>query len=202
MAKLVGVRERLHKPFYDTLIRAEADSATSPNITAETRLFNGTSLGQEAWTNMQVAGQFSSDSTYILLAMRCYMQFWGGTGTSGSSSPKPSELYALTAQQLYLTLITGEKPMITAPAWMFPQGGGIWGYDSVTPISANGVPQTDAILKLAKPVPIPARQSFNVKASFYVLGATNAVTYLNAITHNAHREIKVVIDGLLTRDVQ
>jgi len=193
MAKLVGVRERLHKPFYDTICRADTGVAASPTVAAETRLFNGTNLGLEYWTNMQVAGQFSCDSTYILLAMRCYMQFVGTVANT---------IYSWAAQQLYLTLVTGEKPMVTAPAWMFPQGGGIWGYDSVTPISCNGTPQTDSILKLAKPVPIPARQSFNVKASFYAMTTSDIrATYLNT-THTSNREIKVVIDGLLTRDVQ
>ena len=47
MPKLVGVRERRHQPYYDTLIRADADAAPTPTVANETMLFNGTNLGLE-----------------------------------------------------------------------------------------------------------------------------------------------------------
>jgi hypothetical protein len=113
-------------------------------------------------------------------------------------------MYTLTATQLYLTFTVADKPQFSGPAWFFPQGGGIWGFDSTTPIMANGVPQTDAILKFAKPIPIPARQHLKVVANLHDYKNTSLrQSYLNMVgqTVMGMREIKVMIDGLRTRDV-
>lgn len=60
MPKLVGIRERRHQPYWDTLIRADTNTAPSPTVQAQTRLFNGTNLGLKYWTNMEIAGAFAS----------------------------------------------------------------------------------------------------------------------------------------------
>jgi len=193
MPKVVGVRERRHQPYWDTLIRTETSTAPTPPLQSENRLFNGTNLGLAYWTNMTVAGQLPSDNTYIILAMRCYLYF---TGTAALI------MYQYTSMQLYLTLVIGDKPQFQAPAWFFPQGGGIFGVDSATPAMTNGVPQTDAILKLAKPIPLPARQNFYVTANFHDVGTVSVRTlYLNSVSSASIREVKVFIDGIHTRDV-
>lgn len=193
MPKVVGIRERRHQPYYDTLLRADTNTAPSPTVQQSTQLFNGTNLGLEYWTNMSIAGAFASDNSYIALCMRCFIWF---TGTSALLE------YQLTATQLYLTFTVADKPQFAGPAWFFPQGGGIWGYDSTTPAMCNGVPQTDAILKFAKPIPIPARQHLKVTANLHDYSTTSLrTTYLNASSSIGMREIKVMIDGLHTRDV-
>jgi hypothetical protein len=66
----------------------------------------------------------------------------------------------------------------------------------------NGLPSQQAILKLAKPIAIPARQHFSVKVNLYDTGNTSVRTnYLNASTSVGLREVKVLIDGIHTRDV-
>jgi hypothetical protein len=195
MPKVVGIRERRHQPYYDTLIRANADEAPSVTVQQSTQLFNGTNLGLEYWTNMSIAGSFASDNSYIALCMRCFVWY------VGTDAPR---MYTLTATQLYLNFTVADKPQFSGPAWFFPQGGGIWGFDSTTPIMSNGVPQTDAILKFAKPIPIPARQHLKVVANLYDTGTTNPMSlrfYLNKSQTVGMREIKVMIDGLHTRDV-
>lgn len=193
MPKLIGVRERRHQPYWDSIIRVDQDTAPTPTVGADTRLFNGTNLGQNEWTNMVNAGQFPSDNTYIVLSIRCHLWF---TGSSAQL------MYTRTSVQLYLTLNVGDKPQFNAPCWYFPAGGGIWGQDSSTPLSVNGLPTTEAILKLAKPIPIPARQHFFVQAKFHDFGSGSVRTeYLNAATTIGHREIKVFLDGIHTRDV-
>jgi hypothetical protein len=193
MPKLVGVRERRHQPYWDTVIRADANTAPSPTVQNETQLFNGTNLGLEYWTNMKVAGVFASDETYVVLAMRVWIWY---------ISTSALTMYQLTVHQMYLTLNVGDKPQFQGPAWLFPAGGGIWGFDSTTPAMVNGVPSAEAILKFAKPIPIPARQHFHVKVNFYDTGSTSLrTTYLNASSTIGLREIKVFIDGLHTRDV-
>lgn len=194
MPRLSGMREKHHQPFYDTLVRAETNVAPNPTVAQTTRLFaTGNSLGQTEWTNMVNAGQFGSDESFIVLAMRCWLWFKGTNALA---------IYQLCVNQIYLSLVTGPKTQFTAPCWFFPQGGGIWGYDSATPAMANGVPQTTAILKFGKSVPIPPRQNFYVETTLYDLGNTSLRTnYLNSSTSICHREIKVFLDGLHTRDV-
>lgn len=193
MPKLVGVRERRHQPFYDTLIRADTTTAPSPTVQSTTSLFNGTNIGLEYWTNMNIAGVFSSDETYIILAIRCWLHFTGNNALLQ---------YQLATSQMYLALNVGDKPQFSGPCWLFPAGGGIHGYDSTTPAMTNGVPSTEAILKLAKPIPLPARQSFKMTVNLHDMGNTSLRTsYLNASTTIGIREIKVFVDGLHTRDV-
>lgn len=179
--------------YYDTLIRADTNTAPSPTVQAATQLFNGTSLGLEQWTNMDIAGVFASDNSYIVLAMRCWLHF---TGASALLQ------YQLCTSQLYLQLQVADKPQFSGPCWLFPAGGGIHGYDSSTPAMVNGMPTAEAILKFAKPIPIPPRQHFKVVANLHDVGSTSLrTTYLNASGSIGIREIKVFLDGLHTRDV-
>lgn len=195
MPKLQGVRERRHQPIYDTLIRADALAAPSPTLTQTTKLFSaGQNLSQTEWTNMATAGQLASDQTQVILAMRCWLYFRGTNSLA---------MYSLCVHQLYLNLYVGDKSLFLSPAWMFPAGGGVWGFDSATPLANNGVPSQDAILKFAKAIPVPARQHFYVEATFYDTGTTSVRTeYLNSSTSVGEREIKVFLDGINTRDVQ
>jgi hypothetical protein len=193
MPKLVGVRERRHQPYWDTLLRADTDTAPDPVVSNETQLFNGRNLGLEYWTNMNIAGSFASDNTYVVLALRVWLWFNGASALT---------MYQLCVHQMYLQFIVGDKPQFAAQAWYFPSGGGIWGFDSSTPSMVNGLPSQQAILKLAKPIAIPARQHFSVKVNLYDTGNTSVRTnYLNSSTSIGLREIKVLIDGIHTRDV-
>lgn len=160
-----------------------------------TRLFaSGTNLGQTEWTNMLAAGQLPSDQSYIVLALRLHLWFIGASALT---------MYQLCTNQLYLSLVMGDKAQFSCPGWFFPAGGGIWGYDSSTPAMVNGVPTAQSILRFGKPIPMPPRQNFYVETQLYVTGSTDLrTTYLNASSTIGMREIKVFIDGLHTRDVQ
>jgi len=193
MPKLVGIRERRHQPYWDTLVRADTNTAPTPTVQQQTRLFNGTNLGLTYWTNMAIASAFASDNTYIVLALRVWLWFTGNHALT---------MYQLAAHQMYVTLSIGDKPQFQSPCWYFPSGGGIFGFDSTTPAMVNGTPEQTAILKLAKPIPIPARQHFNVVCDLYDTGNTSLrTTYLNASQSIGMREIKVFVDGIHTRDV-
>jgi len=193
MPKLVGVRERRHQPYWDTLLRADTNTAPDPLVSNETQLFNGRNLGLEFWTNMNIAGSFASDNTYVVLALRVWLWF---NGTNALT------MYQLMVHQMYLQFIVGDKPQFAAQAWYFPSGGGIWGHDSSTPAMVNGLPSQQAILKLAKPIAIPARQHFSLKVNLYDTGNTSVRTnYLNSSTSVGLREVKVLVDGIHTRDV-
>lgn len=192
MPKIVGVRERRHQFYYDTLLRTDNTTAASPTVASTTQLFNGTNLGLEYWTNMDVAGVFASDNSYIVLAMRCWLHFVGASALT---------MYQLAVTQIYMSLVVADKPQFSGPCWAFPQGGGIFGFDSSTPSMCNGVPSAESILKFAKPIPIPPRQHFKVTVNCYDTGSTSLrATYFNSASYG-YKEVKVFIDGLHTRDV-
>ena len=191
MPRLHGVRERRHQPFWDSLVRTTGNPATA--IAASTRLFGNANVGNLALTNLQVAGQLASDQTYVILSLRCWLYF---EGTNARAS------YQHITSQLYFTLNVGDKPMFTAPIWYVPAGGGVFGFDATTPIYNLGEPTQEAILKLARPIVVPVRQNFNVNMEFFTVGATNALTLLNAGATDDEKVILFMIDGLQTRDVQ
>jgi hypothetical protein len=191
MPRIANVRERRHQPFWDTLVRTTGNPTTA--ITATTNLFGNSNVGNLSLTNLQVAGQLASDQTYVILALRAWLYFDG---------PNARANYLGVNSQLYWQLIVGEKPMFAAPCWYFPAGGGTWGFDSTAAVFANGVPSQEAILKLARPIVVPVRQNFAVQASFYSMGTTSALNGLNSGAENDQKEIKFLLDGLQTRDVQ
>lgn len=192
MPRIANLKERQHQPIYDSLVRAYG--ATSPAIASRTTLFGNSNMGNLAMTNLSVAGQLASDQTYIVLALRCYMYF---NGTNRRTS------YVQTASQLYFTFVLGEKPQFQAPAWYFPAGGGIWGFDSQSSVFTNGVPSQDAILKLAKPIVVPVRQNIAVIAEFFKVGTKDVLDTLNGgRASDDESVIMFMLDGVRTRDVQ
>jgi len=162
-------------------------------IQNNTKLFGNANIGNTALTNLQVAGQFASDQTYIMLALRCWLFFLGTNRRAN---------YMNVAAQLYFTLVVGEKPMFQAPCWYHPSGGGVWGYDATTSIFNLGDPTQEAILKLARPIIVPVRQNFSCTAEFFAIGTTVALDGLNSGATDDQKVIMYVVDGLQTRDVQ
>lgn len=194
MPRVAGIRQRRHQPFYDSLIRTTGNP--SPVIGATTRLFGNANVGSLQLTNLQTPGQLASDQTYMILALRCYLFFNGLNRRL---------LYLGTSVQLYWTLSVGDKPSFQAPTWYFPQGGGIWGFDSATSIFTNGVPSQEAILKLAKPIAVPVRQHFSALAEWFAVGSSdyrNGTTSLNTGDTTDEKVIMFMLDGVQTRDVE
>lgn len=193
MPRLHGYRERLHQPIWDTLIRTVG--TPSPVIINGAQLFGNSAIGDLSKTNMTTAGQLSSDQTYVILALRCWL-FFDGTNRR--------LLYLDTMSQLFWTLTLGSKPMFQAPCWYFPAGGGVWGFDATNSVFNNGTPEQAAILKLARPIIVPVRQNFAARADFFNIGAVSALNLLNG-TGGADDDVKNImfmLDGLQTRDVQ
>lgn len=191
MPRIANVRERRHQPFWDTLIRCKG--APTVPLQNTTNLFGNSNVGNLSLTNLQVAGQLASDQTYVILALRAWLYF---NGTSRRTN------YLTVNSQLYWTLIVGEKPMFSAPCWYFPAGGGTFGYDASASVFSNGEPTQEAILKLARPIVVPVRQNFAVQASFYAIGDSSALNNMNSDVTDDEKEIKFLLDGLQTRDVQ
>lgn len=228
MARLRDIRERIHQPKYDTLVKGLGVSS----IQANSRLFGTANVCNLDFTNLEQPGQLSSDATFVLKALRCAMYFQGlndaaFTNAYGSNiaaltgvvanNTRAHDLYQLVAYSTVFTLVVGTKPMITAPLWYIPAGGGITGHstENSRQTLTNGVASQEAILKLAKDIPITVRQAFTIQVQIFPytrigtgVGAGGAaisadidtLLYLNQF--DGLKEIQLHIDGVETRDVQ
>ena len=194
MPRLAGVRERRHQPVWDSLVRASGVLAGTPQaLQSRTILFGSRNFGNFALTNMQTAGQLASDQTFVTLALRAHLYF---SGTNAVAN------YKNVSEQLYFTFILGDKPQFSSPCWYFPAGGGLYGSDPAGEILSNGYPSSESIAKLARPIIIPVRQSIQVIAEFFDIGAVSGLDLLNNGVADDEKNVMFFIDGLQTRDVQ
>jgi hypothetical protein len=104
--------------------------------------------------------------------------------------------------------------MLTAPLWYAPAAGGPSGFttESSRHIITNGEATPSALLKLGKDVPVAARQNFSVAIEWFPFvreGAGHGGAYTNDLDpllfvnqFDGRKLIQVVVDGLITRDVQ
>jgi len=156
MAKIVPYRERVHQPFWDTLIRTAG--FTPGNLTDSTPLFSVNGSRTEATTNLINGPTLPSDQSHVVLALRCFTWFrnpilrqpggaagevslngdygtlapWLTGGPNVGQAPgQIQDVYRLhwqTEEQLHWTFGTGLKPSIeNMPTWYFPAGGSISG---------------------------------------------------------------------------
>ena len=75
MAKLTNVRERIHQPFWDTLIRASGINTVS--LTDREQLFTNRTRGDDitAITNLENGSTLPSDQSHVTLALRVFTWF-------------------------------------------------------------------------------------------------------------------------------
>jgi hypothetical protein len=156
MAKVVTMRERVHQPFWDTLIRTSGFQAS--NVQDTNNLFTPNANRGEATTNLPNGNTLPSDQSHVVLALRVFTWFrnpilriagagsgevaengdygsvlpWTGSGIGIGQAPgQISDVYRLhwqAEEQLHWTFGTGMKPsIINMPTWYFPAGGGISG---------------------------------------------------------------------------
>lgn len=77
MAKLTNVRERVHQPFFDTLIRTSGLGGNIPQISDREELFtNRARVGNiSALTNLANGSTLPSDQSHVTLALRVFTWF-------------------------------------------------------------------------------------------------------------------------------
>jgi hypothetical protein len=77
MSKLTNVRERVHQPFYDTLIRTSGLGGTIQPIGSPSNLFTNRARQDEivALTNLDNGSTLPSDQSHVTLALRCFTWF-------------------------------------------------------------------------------------------------------------------------------
>jgi hypothetical protein len=157
MAKLTNVRERVHQPFFDSLVRSSGLGGTIPQVQDNTDLFTiaGKNQGE---SNLVNGSTLPSDQSHVTLALRVFVwfrspvirgtgvplsrngdlapgniaAFFGAAGPGAGNAPADyhdvHRNYWQALEQLHWTYGTGEKPSISNMASKyFPDGGGLSG---------------------------------------------------------------------------
>lgn len=94
MPKLTNVRERVHQPFRDTLIRTSGWGTST--LTDVTRLF--TVAGKpEGETNLPNGSTLPSDQSMVVLALRCFFDYKNSQQRSGATIAMPDGTTILAA---------------------------------------------------------------------------------------------------------
>lgn len=218
MAKVQGVKEKLHSPIYDAFF--VDPKASSPKNTFQgamtdprmIRFFVDVQNKTKLETNLQASGVLPSLNTFearalrvVVSNLRCSeLQDSAEKDSPGSGAPRnpfnESEILADLIYNSVTSLIVGEKVMIEMPTFWFPSGAGV---SPGLSVSNHGEPDPTATFRFAEPVYIEPQQNFRVEIAF-----PQGVPGVNPKNENklAHvtgpLRIWVVLDGYLTRDVQ
>ena len=208
MAKVQGVKEKVHLPIYDAFFVPEGKKFSE--------VMNGQRM-HPVLRGCPKQNQAGNQSPGI----RCPAQperhsrrgpcAWWFPVCIGLSQKiktlKPefneAELLADFINNSVTTLIVGEKVMIEMPTWFFPGGAGVI---SASPtVSSHGDANPRATFRFAEPVFIDPQQNFRVEILFPqgVPGHGNGNSDPHRLADaKGPIRIWVVLDGYLTRDVQ
>ena len=158
MPKIVGTRERVHQPFYDSLIRVDGSTdlrATNLGafgaVQARSQLFLRTGADL-AISNLTTGGFFPSDQTFVTLAVRVWTYFRANLEAEANVGPQDvaapvaafdalsgqplvqdlvmrvHKLYHQSENQLFWQLQAGDKPQLTTFTAYTPFAGGLDGF--------------------------------------------------------------------------
>jgi hypothetical protein len=213
MAKVQGVKEKIHFPLYDAFFvplgTIFGKAMTDPRVI---RFFVDVQNKTKLETNLQAAGQLPSLNSFEARALRVVVsniRFPEAPAkkTDIRSNLNESEILADLIYNSVTSLIVGEKTMIEAPTWWFPSGAGVSpGFPAV---SNHGQPDPTATFSFAEPCFIEPQQNFRVEMLFprAVPSAANPtsgelVLPIRLAEAEGPLRIWVALDGYLTRDVQ
>jgi hypothetical protein len=215
MAKVQGVREKLHSPLYDAFFVKEetnggppkkfTDFMTDPRVI---RFFIDVQNKTKLETNLPAAGVLPSLNTFEARALRVVVsslhRFKPDTETPKRELKAELNEAEILADLIYnsvTALIVGEKVMIEMPTFWFPAGAGV--SPGLSTVTNHGEPDPTATFRFAEPVFIEPQQNFRVEMAFPqgVPGLTPEDKTKLAHVRGPLR-IWVVLDGYLTRDVQ
>jgi hypothetical protein len=203
MAKVQGVKEKLHFQLYDAFFVEGVDpkitfkdAMTDPRMV---RFFVDVQNKTKLETNLQAAGVLPSLNTFEARAMRVVVS----NVLNGTVNPdfQDAEILADLIYNSVTTLLVGEKIMVEAPTFYFPSGAGT--SSGTTPVANHGEPDPMATFRFSEPVILEPQQNFRVEMLFPrgVPGQDDKAAKKLANVKGPLR-IWVVLDGYLTRDVQ
>lgn len=203
MPKIRGAREKRHQPYWDSLIRgtpaAFVIAGGAAALAATNILFQTPGAGALAPSNMEGQGQFPSDQTYRILALRVGLHFRGCASATGLTD---HIMYHRALCQLFWELFVAQKSAFQAYTAYLPVGGGLHGDvgNDTTVYFNNGTPSQDATAVLARSIAIPARQNFRVQNTIVACGAANFLADVAALTAG-EVWVWLTLDGLHVRDI-
>jgi hypothetical protein len=206
MAKVQGVKEKVHLPIYDGFF-VPAGSKFSEVMTDSRmiRFFVDVQNKTRLETNLQASGVLPSLNEFEARAMRVVISSLHRFAPEDPTL-KPefneAELFSDFIFNSVTTLLVGEKVMIEGPTWFFPGGAGVL---STSPtVSTHGEPNPTATFRFAEPVFIDKQQNFRVEILFPqgVPGQGDLTNPRKLAGAKGPIRIWVVLDGYLTRDVQ
>lgn len=154
MAKVVTMRERIHQPFWDTLIRTSGFGNLPQPLGDNIPLFTPNGVRTDATTNLVNGSVLPSDQSFVVLALRVFSWYrnsilrnagggagqlstngdygslapWVAGGAALGQAPGQIEdvyrLHYQTEEQLHWTFGTGEKPSISNMPTWYFPAGG------------------------------------------------------------------------------
>jgi hypothetical protein len=202
MAKVNGLKEKLHMPLYDAFF--VKDNATKFETTMTdprvVRFFVDVQNKTRLETNLQAAGVLPSQNSYEAHALRVVVDNTKLTidkPTTDKSITPDEDRANFLSNLIYnsvTSLLVGEKVMIEVPTFWFPSGAGVTNPGGT--VTGHGEPDPMATFRFSEPVVIEPQQNFRVEMSF-----PNTVPSQVGGAKGPLR-IWVVLDGYLTRDVQ
>jgi len=221
MAKVQGVKEKLHFPLYDAFFVPEVgippptfqSTMTDPRVI---RFFVDIQNKTKLETNLQASGVLPSLNTFEVRALRVVVSNLrlkekkkitatpktSGVEVDAEALISEGEILADLIYNSVTSLLVGEKIMIEAPTFWFPSGAGVFpGFPNV---SNHGEPDPTATFRFAEPVFIEPQQNFRVEMLFPrgVPGQATDPDATKLAGMKGPLRIWVALDGYLTRDVQ
>ena len=197
MAKVSGLKEKLHMPLYDAFYVAKEDTfkgrMKDPRVI---RFFVDVQNKTRLDTNLQASGVLPSMNSYEAHALRVVASNFKDTTIEVANEEITFTGDDLLTKLIYnsvTTLLVGEKIMIEVPTFWFPAGAGV---NSPGTTYSHGQPDPMATFRFAEPVFIEPQQNFRVEISF----PSDLPEELKEVS--GPLRIWVVLDGYLTRDVQ
>ena len=226
MPKIVGTRERVHQPFYDSLIRVDgAVDLRTTNVgpfgavPPRAQLFNRQGADLSV-TNLKTGGFFPSDQTFVTLAVRVWTYFRFNPESVVSGAPigadpavvsdrimRVHKLYHQAENQIFWQFIAGDKPQLTTFTAYTPAAGGLDGFfaDTRLPRANNGTPSSAALMRLARPILVPPRQGFQVVASLTAIGqaaGSSIIEQLNGLVANPQTGLSEAGPDNIAKDIK
>jgi hypothetical protein len=217
MAKVQGVKEKLHWPLYDAFVVPDQNgSGTAPPTFASEmakrdarilRFFVDVQNKTRLETNLQASGTLPSLNSYEVRAMRVVVSpLLRKADRRPKEEAHTRETDNVLADLIYnsvTSLLVGEKTMIEMPTYYFPAGAGVSPGNQSLP--SHGEPDPMATFRFSEPVQIEPNQNFRVEILFpqgIPATAPNTTGPLRLGDATGPLRLWVVLDGYLTRDVQ
>ena len=218
MAKVQGMKEKLHWPLYDAFVVPEPNG-TTPTFASEMqrrdsrvlRFFVDVQNKTKLETNLQASGALPSMNSYEVRALRVVVspllrrkdQTGGPREAKEAHSHVTDNILADLIYNSVTSLLVGEKTMIEMPTYFFPSGAGV--SPGTQSLPSHGEPDPTATFRFSEPVTIEPNQNFRVEIQFpqgipISTSSGNNIVRLGDAT--GPMRLWVVLDGYLTRDVQ